>query len=62
MPGRIFWWTCHHPGCLDRMQPSESREQIEHDQAAHLADKHPGATLTNLEMRIQAWPETDHTR
>lgn len=42
------------------MQPSENREQVERDQAAHLAERHPGARLSDLEMRLQTWRETDH--
>lgn len=59
MFGRVYWWTCHHPGCLDRMTPSPDPEQVRRDQQAHIAAHHGGYRYTEIELRLSSWRQVD---
>lgn len=63
MPGRTYWWTCHHPGCLDRMAQTDDPEQVKRDRDAHIADhvaKGQPYDYSEIELRLSSWHESDY--
>lgn len=55
MFGRIYWWTCHHPGCLDRMTTSTNPEQVRRDQQAHIGAHRDAYKYSEIELRLSSW-------
>ena len=51
----VWWWTCHHFCCLDRMAQTDRVLIAERDRDAHIASRHPGWQPTAAEMRISSW-------
>lgn len=61
MSGRVYWWTCHHPGCLDRMAQTDDPEQVKRDRDAHIADHHGDYDYSETELRLSSWHASDYT-
>ncbi len=60
MSGRVYWWTCHHPGCLDMMARSCDPERVRTDQAAHIEAHHGDYDYSDIELRLSSWHESDY--
>ena len=53
----MWWWVCHHPGCLDMMARTTDPATAARDRDAHMASRHPGWTPTERELALQHWPQ-----
>ena len=62
MAGRVFWWTCHHPRCLDRMSQTDDPERVRRDRDAHIQkhrDDGQPYDYSEHELALSSWHESD---
>lgn len=56
---RVYWWTCPHPACFDRMAESGCEADVVRDRDAHIACQHPGWEPSDRQAAISTWLTQD---